>query len=133
MFMTLERSEFQRLQAILDTEQDLELAVLIGSRASCTARTDSDWDIAIQWTHGIGFMDKLGRTEELRRKLAIFLNTSKRAVDLIDIPTARLAMRSVVAEEGMLLKGADSLGWHHFLQRTWREMEEYYWEQTYAA
>jgi predicted nucleotidyltransferase len=126
-------SECQGLEAILDAEKDLELAVLIGSRASRTARTDSDWDIAIQWAQGIGFMERLARTEELRRKLEIFLETREGAVDLIDIPTARLAMRSVVAEEGIPLKGADSLGWHHFLQRTWREMEEYYWEQTYAA
>jgi predicted nucleotidyltransferase len=131
--MMPERSEFQGLQAILDAEQGLELAVLIGSRASRTACTDSDWDIAIRWVLGIGFMEKLARTEVLRRKLEIFLDTGERTVDLIDIPTARLAMRSVVAEEGVLLKGTDSLGWHHFLQRTWREMEEHYWEQTYAA
>lgn len=131
--MMSDHSELRGLQAILDAEQDLELAVLIGSRASRTARNDSDWDIAIRWALGIGFMEKLARTEELRRKLAIFLDTGERAVDLIDIPTARLAMRSVVAEEGMVLKGADSLGWHHFLQRTWREMEEHYWEQNHAA
>jgi hypothetical protein len=52
---------------------------------------------------------------------------------LIDLPTARLAMRAVVAEEGTPLKGGDSLAWHRFLQRTWRELEEHYWEQIYAA
>jgi hypothetical protein len=34
-------------------------------------------------------------------------------------------MRAVVAEEGIVLKGADTLAWHYFLQRTWRELEDY--------
>jgi len=32
-----------------------------------------------------------------------------------------------------ILKNNESLAWHRFLQRTWRELEELYWEQTYAA
>jgi len=62
-----------------------------------------------------------------------FLGTSCSCIDLVDIPTARLAMRAVVAEEGVVIKGAETLAWHRFLQRTWRELEEHYWEQTYAA
>lgn len=112
---------------------ELELAVLIGSRATGTAHAHSDWDIAIQWSRGIGFMQQLDVTEQLRRVLAEKLGISEQAVDLIDIPTAQLTMRAVIAEEGKTLKGGDSLAWHRFLQRTWRELEEHYWEQTYAA
>jgi len=32
-----------------------------------------------------------------------------------------LAMRAVVAEEGIVLKWAGTLAWHRFLQRTWQE------------
>lgn len=122
-----------QLSDILSTVPNLELAILIGSRATGTDRPDSDWDIAIQWSRGRDFFQQLAVTEQLRRTLAEALGVSELDVDLIDIPTARLAMRAVVAEEGIPLKGGESLAWHRFLQRTWRELEEQYWEQLYAA
>lgn len=123
----------RRLSDMLSSIADLELAILIGSRATGTDRPDSDWDIAIQWSRGMDFVRQLAATEQLRRTLSEKLGVSEQAVDLIDLPTARLAMRAVVAEEGIPLKGGDSLAWHRFLQRIWRELEEQYWEQTYAA
>ncbi len=122
-----------RLSDILHTMPNLELAILIGSRATDTARPDSDWDIALQWSRDVDFFQQPAATEQLRSTLAKALSVSEQHVDLIDIPTARLAMRAVVAEEGIPLKGGDSLVWHRFLQRTWRELEEQYWEQLYAA
>ncbi|MDU0457459.1 MAG: nucleotidyltransferase domain-containing protein [Geobacteraceae bacterium] len=122
-----------QLSELLGTIADLELAILIGSRATGTARLDSDWDIAIQWKRGISFVQQLADTEQLRRNLARRLGVSEQAIDLIDLPAAGLTMRAVVAEEGSPLKGGDSLAWHRFLQRTWRELEEQYWESTYAA
>lgn len=118
---------------ICAAQSELELAVLIGSRVTGAARPDSDWDIAIQWSRSMDFVQQLAAAEQLRRILAEKLGVSEQIVDLIDLPTARLAMRAVVAEEGKPLKGGESLAWHHFLQRTWRELEEQYWEQTYAA
>jgi predicted nucleotidyltransferase len=122
-----------QLSDIFSTVPDLELAILIGSRATGTDRPDSDWDIAIQWSRGRDFFQQLAVTEQLRRTLTEALGVSEQDVDLIDIPTARLAMRAVVAEEGIPIKGGDSLAWSRFLQRTWRELEEQYWEKTYAA
>lgn len=122
-----------QLSELLGTIAGLELAILIGSRATGTARLDSDWDIAIQWERGISFVQQLADTEQLRRTLAGRLGVSEQAIDLIDLPSAGLTMRAVVAEEGSPLKGCDSLAWHRFLQRTWRELEEQYWESTYAA
>lgn len=121
------------LSDMLAAQPDLELAILIGSRANATAGPDSDWDIALQWSRDLSFMEQLAATEGLRNRLAKLLEVSETAIDLIDLPTARLAMRAVVAEEGKPLKGAESLAWHRFLQRTWRELEELYWEQIYAA
>jgi len=118
---------------MLAVQSDLELAVLIGSRANDTAGPNSDWDIALQWSRDLSFMEQLAATEGLRNRLAKLLGVPETAVDLIDLPTARLAMRAVVTEEGKPLKGAESLAWHRFLQRTWRELEELYWEQIYAA
>jgi len=118
---------------ILSTTPDLELAILIGSRAATTALPNSDWDIALQWVRSMGFVEQLAATELFRGTVANKLGVPEHAVDLIDLPTAGLTMRAVVAEEGVPLKGSDSLAWHRFLKRTWRELEEHYWEQTYAA
>lgn len=130
--MTIERHRI--VSDILNSFSSLELAILIGSRATGTARPDSDWDIAIQWSREMGFIQQLAVTEQLRRTLAEKLGaSSEQGIDLVDLPTARLAMRAVVAEEGIPLKGGDSLIWQRFLQRTWRELEEQYWEKIYAA
>ena len=122
-----------QLSGILATIPGLELAVLIGSRANGSEYAGSDWDIAVQWSRDMGFMEQLAATEQLRKTLSSTLGISEQAVDLIDMIRARLAMRAVIAEEGVPLKGGDSLTWHRFLQRTWRELEEQYWEQIYAA
>lgn len=122
-----------QLSDILGVIADLELAILIGSRATGTARPDSDWDIAIQWSRGMDFIPQLAATEQLRMTLAEKLGVPVQSIDLIDLPTARLTMRAVVAEEGLPIIGGERLAWHRFLQRTWRELEEQYWEKTYAA
>ncbi|WP_306534099.1 nucleotidyltransferase domain-containing protein [Geobacter sp.] len=130
--MTIEKHRI--VSDILNSFASLELAILIGSRATGTARPDSDWDIAIQWSREMDFIQQLAVTEQLRRALAEKLGTSsEQSIDLVDLPTARLTMRAVVAEEGIPLKGGDSLIWHRFLQRTWRELEEQYWDKIYAA
>lgn len=120
------------LREALASEADLELAVLVGSQADGNASSNSDFDIAIRWLPGKDLLEQVGRTEELRRRLSTILGVSESRIDLIDIPTARLAMRSVIAEEGVPLKGDDGIAWMHFLTRTWRELEEFYWESIYA-
>ena len=122
-----------KLSWILEDEQDLELAVLIGSRATGTAVSDSDWDIAVRWRRGIAPMAMLAATERLRSRIARTEQVPDDMIDLIDMSTARLAMRAVIAEEGTPLKGGDAIAWNRFLNRTWRELEEYYWESVYAA
>lgn len=75
----------------------------------------------------------LAQTETLRRELARFLRIMPDDVDLVDLPSARLAMRAVVAEEGVELKGDNTLPWSHFLLRTWAELEDFYWSRQHAA
>ena len=77
-------------------------------------------------------MEQLGRTETLRRLLAEALAVPETVVDLIDAPRANLAMRAAIAEEGVVLAGEDGLPWQRFLRRTWRELEEHYWNEIYA-
>lgn len=124
---------FPELQQVLDMQPDIELAILVGSQAEGRARPESDWDIAIQWKRDISLLDNLAKTEILRRLLATALRVEEARIDLIDLPGARLAMRAVVAEDGVPLKGEDSLAWNHFLGRTWRELEAWEWEKQHAA
>lgn len=88
----------ETLKAALEGEPLLELAVLIGSRATGRAGPASDWDIAIQWERGVSFLERVGRTETLRRWLAALLGVTEDAIDLIDLPAARLAMRAVARQ-----------------------------------
>lgn len=121
------------LKDFFENVAELELAVLIGSRARGTHRSDSDWDIAIQWKREIVFSDRLHRTEALRYRLAQLLSISETTIDLVNMPRAGLAMRAEIAENGVLLLGANRLAWSHFLLQVWRHLEEFYWDKYYAA
>ncbi len=118
---------------ILLAEPQLTFAVLIGSRATGTAHAGSDWDIALQWSPQLAWMDVLAKTEVLRSKLAQAMTLDSTAIDLIDLHRANLAMRASVAEEGVILRGQDTLEWAHFLNRTWRDLEDFYWDRRHAA
>jgi predicted nucleotidyltransferase len=111
----------------------LDFAVLVGSRATGTAHARSDWDIALQWSPRLDWLTTLSHTETLRHQLAEALCIAPDAIDLIELRRANLAMRASVAEEGRPLAGQDSLAWAHFLQRTWRELEDFYWDEQHAA
>ena len=121
------------LQQVLRGVPELEFAVLVGSRAVGKAHAASDWDIALQWSPQIDWLQVLAQTEIVRRALARAIGVQESAIDLIELRRANLAMRAVAAEEGLLLTGDDSLAWAHFLRRTWRELEDFYWEKTHAA
>lgn len=121
------------LKNLLTATTGLEFAILVGSRADNRARPDSDWDIALQWRTAVPWMQTVGDQETLRRRIAETLNVSPDRIDLIDLPRANLAMRANAAENGRVLKGQDTLAWAQFLTRTWRELEDFYWEQSHAS
>lgn len=125
--------ETSLIKEILEKKTELELAILVGSQANGRAHSESDWDIAIQWKRDMTMLDNLSNTETLRRELAQALKLAEDKVDLIDLPRAGLAMRALVAEEGISLKGEDNLAWNHFLGRVWRELEDYEWDKEHAA
>lgn len=124
--------EITAIRRILASEPNLEFAVLIGSRADNTHTPDSDWDFALQWQRDMDWLEQLARTETLRHGLANALTLPVTAVDCIDVPRASLAMRAEIAENGIVLTGEDGLPWQRFLRRTWRELEDHYWQEIYA-
>jgi predicted nucleotidyltransferase len=122
-----------KLKRLINMQVDLELAVLVGSQATDKATSESDWDIAIRWIKQIDSMQSLGKTETLRRMLAKELNVAEGKIDLIDLTTTNLTMKAVVVEEGVVLKGENTLAWNYFMQRTWRELETFYWNKLYGT
>ncbi len=129
----INENQTDTLIKLFDATDQLELAVLIGSQAKGTATANSDWDIAIRWERSVDKYDQLVKTEVLRKKIANAINVHVDQIDIIDIANARLAMRSVIAEEGIVLKGENTLIWTHFLTHTWAELEDYYWRKSHAA
>ena len=121
------------LARILGDQPRLQFAVLVGSRATGAAHAHSDWDIALQWSPQLDWMTVLSKTETLRNTLAEALHIAPSSIDLIELRRANLAMRASVAEEGLPLCGQEALAWMRFLQRTWRELEDFYWERRHAA
>ncbi len=118
---------------VLQVQPKLEFAVLVGSQADGTSSIESDWDIALQWSPRLNWLDRLGNIETLRRQLAKCIGVDETLIDLIDLSRANLAMRASVAEEGKSLKGEDGLAWAYFLQRTWQEIEDFNWGKHHAA
>ena len=121
------------IKDVLQTFPDLELAILIGSQAKGNATPESDWDIALRWNKNVDALTAHGQTELLKQKISDATHIHKDKIDIIDMTTARLAMRAVIAEEGRVLKGENTLAWSHFLTLTWAELEDYYWRQSHAA
>lgn len=122
------------LKQFLQSQDALEFAVLVGSQAIGTATPESDWDIALQWKRSeLDYLQHLAQIESLRQEISKVLNISSERIDLIDVPSTKLAMREVIANKGVVLMGEDSLPWIHFLNRTWRDLEDYYWDEIYVA
>lgn len=121
------------LRNLLSAMPDIEFSVIVGSRAEGKARAESDWDIALQWQAGFDWMAILSKTETLRRKMADVIGVTPDKIDLIELRRANLAMCANVAESGLPLTGENTLAWAHFLNRTWRELEDFYWEKNHAA
>lgn len=126
-------SRQNKLKQLINTQADLELAILVGSQTTNKTTFESDWDIAIRWKKQIDPMQSLGKTETLRRMLAKELKIAEEKIDLIDLTTTNLTMKAVVVEDGLVLKGEDTLAWNYFMQRTWRELEAFYWNKLYAS
>lgn len=98
----------QTIKKLLQTVPDLVLAVLVGSQATGTAGVYSDWDMQFVGKNLVG-LKTLENAENLRYQIA----------KTIDMTSARLAMCAVIAEEGKVLKGKDTLAWSNCLTLTW--------------
>jgi predicted nucleotidyltransferase len=122
-----------QLSQALAAVPELELAVLVGSQANGTATANSDWDIAIRWVERTSPAAQLAFEVKLVQLVAQTLAIHPDKIDLIQLTAAKLAMREVVANQGVPLKGEQTLAWFHFLTQTWAEVEDFYWRKNHAA
>jgi predicted nucleotidyltransferase len=122
-----------QLSQALAAVTELELAVLVGSQANGSATAQSDWDIAIRWASGTSLTEQLELEAKLVQHIAQALAIHPDKIDLIQLTAAKLAMREVVANQGVPLKGEQTLAWFHFLTQTWAEVEDFYWRKNHAA
>ena len=125
--------DLERLKTLLQAQEGLEFAVLVGSQADGTAHAQSDWDLALRWDKNISAMDQLMLNEKLKQAIHTDMGVHPEQVDIIDMSQAKLAMRALVAEEGVVLKGDGTLPWLNFLTLTWAELEDFHWRKTHAA
>lgn len=131
--MNQARDPLSALQECLLRHHETLFATLVGSRVNGTAHDGSDWDLAVMLDPALSPLTRLDTLQRLQISLAATMGIPAEQVDLIDVRAAGLAMREQVANHGLLLKGDNTLAWSHFLVRTWRELEEFAWEQQRAA
>lgn len=107
----------ERLRAVLAREPRLKFAILFGSQARCTARPDSDIDIAIASTA------ELSSQEE--GQLATDLELAAgRPVDLVRITDATPALRWRIARDGVILLSTPEREAVRFIARVGIEHDE---------
>ena len=96
------------------TVPELEFAMLTGSRALGTAAATSDWNIALQWRPHEDWLALVDTQEVLHRRIADILGIGREDIDLSGLSRVNLSMRANFAEEGIVLKGEDSLAYRHY-------------------
>lgn len=94
----------EQLRNLFAQQANIELALLIGSRAVGRAREDSDWDFAVQWRWDIPWENALEYTETLRADLARLLQKAKHLLKAAgqDIPVSAYDAFVLLADIGQI-------------------------------
>ncbi len=90
----------QNLRSLLETQSNIQLAILFGSMATQTERADSDIDIAVLSDRPLSAVEKTSLIEAIA-------DMSGRAVDLIDLRTAGEPLLGEVLQGQRLLGSND--------------------------
>ena len=115
------------LEQFFNQQLNITFALLFGSRAKGTNKPESDWDFAIWFENQADEMSRLLAKEELRQQLAKLLKINADKIDIVDLQTASLSISSTVVEEGVVLKGSESLELYLFYKRIWALEADFYW------
>ena len=126
----LPREVSQILTPFFEQQLHISFALLFGSRANGTTHSQSDWDFAI-WFQNSSINERLFQKEQLRQQLAQLLKMNSDEIDVIDLRSASLSLKSSVVADGVVLKGEDSLELMLFYKRVWSLEEDFYWRLHY--
>lgn len=107
-------------------QSDITFALLFGSRANGITHPQSDWDFAV-WFKNSSVDERFIQKEQLRQQLAQLLKTNSHQIDVIDLQSASLSLKSSVVADGIVLKGDDLLELILFYKRVWSLEEDFYW------
>lgn len=99
-----------RVVEILNTEPELKVAIIYGSAASGTMRTDSDVDLAVLFDRPMGVEWKINLKARLERELG-------RNVDLVDLTALNGTILKQVLCKGRVLIKNDTSAHFELLQR----------------
>ncbi len=102
--LSLLNSWINSLGNVLFPPPEVIFALLIGSRSDGSAGIKSDWNVAVWILREISGLKRLSLLERLRMEMAHSLQVSAARIDVIDLAYAGIAMRAVVANDGILLK-----------------------------
>lgn len=103
------------------------LAILFGSQAKNEANETSDWDIAVLMKNTGNQLDDLALKETIRHQLRSTFDWREENLDLVDLSKVRLSLASSIVEDGIVLKGDNTLALSRFYLRTWSMEEDFYW------
>jgi predicted nucleotidyltransferase len=118
-------NQFKSMLITFFTQQSkINFALLFGSQINGTNHTQSDWDFAI-WFNNTLIEQHLIQKEQLRQQLSQLLQTSK--IDIVDLQTASLSLKSSIVENHIILKGEYSLELLLFYKRVWALEADFYW------
>ncbi len=121
------------LKKVMSLRDDIEIALLFGSRARGDSHEHSDWDIAIQFKDNTDGWHNLGAQEEVRHLLAKALAVNNDQIDLVDLYRGGLGINASIVEEGIPIAGENSLALPHYYNRVWANLEDYYWNLKHVS
>lgn len=94
-------SGIEALQGFLQKDQDIELAILFGSMATCHYSADSDVDLAIKKARPLTAQEKKYYIEQVAQ-------ITGRAVDLVDLSVVGEPLLGQIIKYGKRLFGSDT-------------------------
>ncbi len=131
--MSQQQATIDGLKNFFNNMNEIEIAILFGSRANESYHENSDWDIAIYGRSPPKGLKYLEWKENIRIKLLRHFKWKENQLDLIDINKANVSLASSIIENMRILKGDDHLMLFKFLTRVWALREDSLLYQKYGS
>ena len=122
----MNKISIQDIQEWFSKRDDVLFAFLFGSKV-VSLEEGRDWDFAICWKQpSRKSWDGFGVIEKMRHDLVTFIGVSTDQVDVVDISTARLPIKTSIVEQGIPVAGMNEFAIFEFYQGVWSMQEEFH-------